>query len=758
MQPQESQSLSSWVKIGAKCRWKSETTKTFHNVVVTSVDPVKRRVVVHFEADSKVWKTVPYAYIGGAGPLQPVEGVAAGQQGAQAQQVQQAKKGAVAENGAKAEKKADDGTATPPWYEQLWQAESRQGQKQEVKQKEAEVVQRQIDRQQRWQQALQAKAEEEAKQREEERKRSEEAAERERLRILEKLRLEREFEQLRLREVQAMQHEDLLSDKCLNEPERKAARRQREEDELRKLVEQRVKAEEERRQDEERRHEERRREEEERQAKLEEMANRPRVCFGVRRGPETQRVVPVPDPKPPPPPQTPAPEQSLAPPPPPPPGVAEEVWDESQYAPQGQTTHSRWDVGEGDIAREGVAENVDDTGVHEDLAADGGFSTLDGFYADNGNGCSSYNGQSVEQHGDVSSGCLVEGDVGAHSNEDAGWDLPPAAPGVTPGEYYGSRICAIYRQHNLAKLADVPGLMEKYSGCEAEMYDRICEKYGVQPDPHLPAREESPQVPPAVPKQRYAKKAKAPAFSVPSTATTAGRSGGPEPPPSAPPPPPMPKKAPAVSSLMARFQSLLGPGEDIHDQTSEDRAVDTAAAVGPRAPPPPAPSSIQRRRVGEDSFADASRRRSRRPEVMPPPSPPRCVRDVGGGSTSSSRRKDGDEGVPPWRIHDPSDSGVGGPWGDRGTGGCGGACRHRDAHFEDRRGSGGGGAYSRGDGGRFADDRGGAYSRGSGGAYAHNDSDAHRRGSAGRWESGGSCSGRSRSRDRGRRESGSARW
>merc|ERR1719419_1457696 len=54
---------------------------------------------------------------------------------------------------------------------------------------------------------------------------------------------------------------------------------------------------------------------------------------------------------------------------------------------------------------------------------------------------------------------------------------------VSPAEFYGARICAVYERHNPTKLADVPSLLEKYAGCEAEMYDRICEKYGVEPGP-----------------------------------------------------------------------------------------------------------------------------------------------------------------------------------------------------------------------------------------------------------------------------------
>eukprot|EP00438_Fugacium_kawagutii_P028608 Skav226700 [mRNA] locus=scaffold3971:230922:232326:- [translate_table: standard] len=48
-------------------------------------------------------------------------------------------------------------------------------------------------------------------------------------------------------------------------------------------------------------------------------------------------------------------------------------------------------------------------------------------------------------------------------------------------EWYGLQIRAVYEKHNPGKLPDVPHLLSKYAGCEDEMYDRICEKYGVQP-------------------------------------------------------------------------------------------------------------------------------------------------------------------------------------------------------------------------------------------------------------------------------------
>jgi len=157
---------------------------------------------------------------------------------------------------------------------------------------------------------------------------------------------------------------------------------------------------------------------------------------------------------------------------------------------------------------------------------------------------------------------------------------------------YGARIQAIYEEHNPAKLADVPALLEKYEGSEAEMYQRICDKYGVTPDPPLlPERRGRGG---QVPRQRYAKKAGAP---VPPVSIATGhdreplsRSKRAAPSVAAPPAPPAPA-APAVSSLFARFQSLVGaegsdePEEEAapsHGRYEETRYVETRYVEEPR--------------------------------------------------------------------------------------------------------------------------------------------------------------------------------
>eukprot|EP00411_Alexandrium_monilatum_P060439 CAMPEP_0175517464 /NCGR_PEP_ID=MMETSP0096-20121207/14974_1 /TAXON_ID=311494 /ORGANISM="Alexandrium monilatum, Strain CCMP3105" /LENGTH=152 /DNA_ID=CAMNT_0016819785 /DNA_START=15 /DNA_END=469 /DNA_ORIENTATION=+ len=136
---------------------------------------------------------------------------------------------------------------------------------------------------------------------------------------------------------------------------------------------------------------------------------------------------------------------------------------------------------------------------------------------------------------------------------------------VSAVEFYGARICAVYERHNPQKLAEVPALLEKYAGCEAEMYDRICEKYGVEPEAlpeHLAA--DPPCSPEPRPPLGYARKASAPA---PPPQLRGGAKG-----------------APSASSLMARFQSLVSCGGG-HDEAAEQGAEDGTGA-GSSAPCP----------------------------------------------------------------------------------------------------------------------------------------------------------------------------
>lgn len=129
-----------WVKIGAKCRYWSESQKTFFSVVVTSIDLVKRKVVVHFEQDTKVWKSVPFSSLGTRGLLRPVE--EPNPAGKQTKETPPIKVGTVPPV---KEAEEEDGTATPQWYELL--ATAAKAEAEEKKKKEVEEKRRSAWRQ-----------------------------------------------------------------------------------------------------------------------------------------------------------------------------------------------------------------------------------------------------------------------------------------------------------------------------------------------------------------------------------------------------------------------------------------------------------------------------------------------------------------------------------------------------------------------------------------------------------------------------------
>eukprot|EP00420_Gonyaulax_spinifera_P022914 CAMPEP_0197914692 /NCGR_PEP_ID=MMETSP1439-20131203/78955_1 /TAXON_ID=66791 /ORGANISM="Gonyaulax spinifera, Strain CCMP409" /LENGTH=136 /DNA_ID=CAMNT_0043536617 /DNA_START=21 /DNA_END=428 /DNA_ORIENTATION=- len=136
--------------------------------------------------------------MGANGPLRPVAS-----EPAEAGDKQKAATPTATKGAAKAG--AEDGTATPPWYEQISMAEDRDKVKDEQKRKEEQMSAQQERRRTAWHQEMQKQAEDNRRAREEERRRKEEAAEAERLRILQKLQVEREEEQRRQWEVQLMQ-------------------------------------------------------------------------------------------------------------------------------------------------------------------------------------------------------------------------------------------------------------------------------------------------------------------------------------------------------------------------------------------------------------------------------------------------------------------------------------------------------------------------------------------------------------------------
>merc|ERR1712137_309142 len=135
-------------------------------------------------------------------------------------------------------------------------------------------------------------------------------------------------------------------------------------------------------------------------------------------------------------------------------------------------------------------------------------------------------------------------------------------------EWYGVQIRAVYERHNPTKLAQVPTLLEKYAGCEAEMYERICEKYGVPPevppnffsDPDVDTRRASQPL-------GFARKASAPAPPAQANLAPCHSLQAP-----APPPPPPQKEAPSVSSLQARFENLIADGDDFDSDDNGNKA------------------------------------------------------------------------------------------------------------------------------------------------------------------------------------------
>ncbi|CAK9019629.1 Reticulocyte-binding protein 2 homolog a [Durusdinium trenchii] len=448
--------LPSWVQVGAKCRWWSESQQTHHVVVITSVDDVKRRVVAHFAANQSVWKAVPFSQIA-SGPLRPPEDT---------------NKTRTPQE----EAKKADGRATPPWYEQLNMAETRMEAVQEIKRKEESHVATQERRRYLWQQEQQRRAEEEHRQREVERQAREAAAERERLRILEKLKKEREEEQLQKFEGLLMSKEDEVSTKAnaLWRQREDVARRQREEEERQRLDEEQYLL---------------------AQKLEEERASRPRIAFGLARQDRSEATAKVPAPA----------------------KVLSEV-------PQSKSWES-WEW----PAQEPV-QVVQSHPLHP--------SETFALHRESANGANKHQeSQDTRQPPQRGRGRLP-----IQSNADSLKD------------WYTLQIRAVYEKHNPEKLADVPHLMQKYAGCEEEMYDRICEKYGVMPQAPPANRGRLPPPPPPAPPAPPAPKV---IQQLPNKAVGFARKASAPAPPAPPAPAQNSEDAPSTSDLMARFQNLV---------------------------------------------------------------------------------------------------------------------------------------------------------------------------------------------------------
>eukprot|EP00435_Cladocopium_sp_Y103_P067462 s1024_g30.t1 len=449
--------LPSWIQVGGKCRWWSESQQTHHPVVVTAIDEVKRRVVVHFVANHSVWKEV----------LKRAPSV-------------------------NEEEARVDGRATPPWYEQLNKAETRQEAVQEVKRKEESHVATQERRRYLWQQEQQRKAEEEHRRREEERHAREAAAECERLRILEKLKREREEEQLRQFEVLLMSKEDEVSSKAngLWRQREDVARRQKEEEERQRFEEEHLLL---------------------AQKLEEERASRPRITFGVK-----TRQDPV---------------KASS------PAIKVPTITEAPGHPR---------VVQGEVLQPRSLEEVpemsnswDSWDTWSDPA-----KLPDTFLSV----------PPIQPMGQPSAQLQPEQSV------------QPVHPTHCLNfrslkEWYIFQIRAVYQKHNPEKLADVPHLMQKYAGCEDEMYDRICEKYGVQPI--LPPRnlERLPPPPPPTSQPKEPKDLKAVGFARKASAPAPVRRHEGD--------------APSTSDLLARFQNL------VRNKPEEPQKGDHKAPVPP---------------------------------------------------------------------------------------------------------------------------------------------------------------------------------
>ncbi|CAE7250816.1 unnamed protein product [Symbiodinium sp. CCMP2592] len=462
-------SIPNWVQVGSKCRWWSESQQTHHEVVITSVDVVRRRVVAHFSADHSVWKNVPFSLIHANGPLLPNDpDESFGEPKRKSQSAQMSQERA-------------EGTATPPWYEKLNDAENRQEVKQEIRRKEESHGAIQERRRYLWQQEKQRKVEEERRQREEGRQAREADAERARLRIVQKLQREREEENLRKFEVLLMGKEDEISKRANSmwRQREEVARRQKEEEERERFEEEQRRAD---------------------QKLQEERAARPRIAFGVARHEPKAWTAPPPS------------KASAAPP----------------IVKLERKRHS-WDSWE-------------DSSLPAEPAAH--------VARESANAPSSHLAQRVPT---------------PTTKQTAKLHLAPTLPAnlhpnLSAEQWYGLQIRAVYQQHNPEKLADVPHLMEKYSGSEEEMYAKICEKYGVTPlaRPSGLKSESTPTTP---------------ATSQPKVVGYAKKASAPPPPETEQDPHSMLDNAPSASSLLARFQSLVGDATDPADEEEfEDRS------------------------------------------------------------------------------------------------------------------------------------------------------------------------------------------
>eukprot|EP00419_Tripos_fusus_P060449 CAMPEP_0172933562 /NCGR_PEP_ID=MMETSP1075-20121228/220570_1 /TAXON_ID=2916 /ORGANISM="Ceratium fusus, Strain PA161109" /LENGTH=909 /DNA_ID=CAMNT_0013794905 /DNA_START=90 /DNA_END=2819 /DNA_ORIENTATION=- len=136
-------SLPRWVALGHRLHWWSESRKTHLVVKVTKLDELKRIVIVTFESDSKVWKSVPYSQFGRSScPLRPLPNSAQ----SDGQPAQADRTGAALRVKATITKeKKRERSRTPEW----WQMENQRSVKEQAAERERQLQEQQKREQER---------------------------------------------------------------------------------------------------------------------------------------------------------------------------------------------------------------------------------------------------------------------------------------------------------------------------------------------------------------------------------------------------------------------------------------------------------------------------------------------------------------------------------------------------------------------------------------------------------------------------------
>lgn len=216
---------------------------------------------------------------------------------------------------------------------------------------------------------------------------------------------------------------------------------------------------------------------------------------------------------------------------------------------------------------------------------------------------------------------------------------------------FSELIRGVYKRHNPAKLNEVESLLEKYRGMEAELYNRVCEKYGEQPedvDVQPGASEASFSLAggtPAAPKG-FAKKASAP----PPPGNPWTNPAAPPAKPAAPVPPPPPSAPPKASSRVAVGEAWPFQEEEVSMNSASSECSSSESESEAEIPEVKSPGAFQLQ-------ADASLRGTA-PAVAPSPVVAPSSADgalrFGGGifggapaSTSTAQAQPGPDGEEP---------------------------------------------------------------------------------------------------------------